>query len=551
MIREYQTIAESNILEAWQTHQRVMFQLATRMGKTIILTNLIKHLLAQGKRIIFIAHREELITQAWNTFYRHQIFAGIIKAGTKANYSLPVQIGSIQTMIRRSELPDTDYILIDEAHHSLEDNSYGKIISRFPSAMVLGVTATPYRLGGRGFTKLYSHLVESLQTCDGIEQGYLVPIRYYVASNPDMSRAKLSKGDYKDEDSVKAMELAPLVESYLEHCKGLCGICFAVNVQHSIKIAQQYIDAGIKAEHVDANTDMEVRREIFGRLRARETQLVINVGIATEGLDIPNLDFIQLARPTKSLALFLQMNRAGGIDNEIIKDATIDEHRRYLIACSSKPYCIILDNAGLWREHGLPDQRIDWRRHFEGYKRSKKTIEEMIEIIEFVAEDETGKQIRTKIPKEIEGMKLIEITKHERERVVNLDSLREFDRLYAMFKRLPKINKPGYKAYFEFRDYCTRQSIIMDESIWTALKDRLSDSFKESIDRIEEIAQRKISYVNEKYSDPIEKEFFITNIQSKKTIELDGLARLSVPSGFLRKEQSKYQASLTPQHAEV
>lgn len=550
MIREYQTIAEANILEAWQTHQRVMFQLATRMGKTQIVTDIIKHLLTSGKRIIFIAHREELITQAWNTFYRHQIFAGIIKAGTKPNYTLPVQIGSIQTMIRRSELPSTDYIIYDEAHHSLEDNSHGKIIDRYPSAMVLGVTATPYRLGGRGFTKLYSHLIESLQTCDGIEQGYLVPIRYYVASNPDMSRAKLSKGDYKDEDSVKAMELAPLVESYLEHCHGLCGICFAVNVQHSIKIAQQYIEAGIKAEHVDANTDMEVRREIFGRLRARTTNIVINVGIATEGLDIPNLDFIQLARPTKSLALFLQMNRAGGIDNEIIKEATTDEHRRYLIACSSKPYCIILDNAGLWREHGLPDQRVDWRRHFVGHKRPKKKIEEMIEIIEFVAEDETGKQIRTKIPKEIEGMKLIEITKHERERVANLDSLREFDRLYSMFKRLPKINKPGYKAFFEYRDYCAKHSMLMNDEVWAHLRERLSEWVRPIVQRMNEDMDRKIEHIQRTYNEDELGEFTL-RLKERYNHEHDELMRLTVPSGFLRKEKEKYQASLTPQHAEV
>lgn len=537
MIREYQTIAEANILEALESNQRIMFSLATGLGKTVVVTNLIRLFFHQGKRVIFIAHRQELIRQAWKTFNRHGIVSGIIMANVKPNYSLPCQIGSIQTMIRR-ELPPSDIIFIDEAHHALDDNSYGKLLKgQYADSKVIGVTATPYRLGGRGFTKIFDCLIESLQLAEGIGQGFLVPLRYFACISPDMRRVHLSKGDYKEDEAVKAMELVPIVDSYLEHAKGKCGICFAINVQHSRKIVDQYLSAGIRAEHVDANTPNDIRADIFKRLRNKVTQIVVNVGIATEGIDIPNIEFVQCARPTKSLSLFFQMvGRGTRVDNELIKNSISAEERKILIAASAKPHCIVLDNAGLYKDHGLPNKRIDWQYYFNGYKKEKKPIEEMIEI--FIAEDEQGREVRTKIPKEIEGLKLIEITHEEKEKVANISFLREFDRLYALFKNLPKINKPGFKAYFEYRAYCMKNSILIDADSWVYLKSRLSTKDKES-ELHERIKARK--NVADRFSDS---DYLIQCINKHTEQELEKIRRLGVPEEFLRKEEEKYALEL-------
>lgn len=545
-IRPYQTKAEEDILTAWQSCQRVMFQLPTGGGKTICVTNLIRHLIVQGKRIMFIAHREELISQAWQTFYKNKIVSGIVKSGIEPNWALPVQIGSVQTMTRRKALPKADYFIIDEAHHCLEDNSYGRIIKEhYPEAFVLGVTATPYRLGGRGFTKVFDILIESVQLSDLIQMGYLVPLRYFVSSIPDLTNVKITAGDYAEEQAAKAMGNAPIVESYKEHADGLTGLVFAVTVEHSKKIVEQYTTAGVRAEHVDANTPLDIRRGIFQRLRDRTTLIVVNVGIATEGVDIPNIDFVQLARPTKSLSLFFQMiGRGTRADNEIIKEGNSDEDRRFLISCSSKPHCIILDNAGLWAEHGLPDQPINWQKHFNGYKRPKKTPEEMIEILEYIAEDEDGRTVRTKIPKEVEGLKLIEIRKTERDRIVNLTSLKEFDRLYALFKNLPKINKPGFKAYFEYREHCLRNSFLMTDDVWAYLDRRLVGEAADVERELQSQADKKFEHIMTRYgSNPKDKDFLMANVQKRLDKDFADLRRVSVPAGFLKKEKQKYETA--------
>lgn len=534
MTREYQTIAEANILEAIEEHDRIMFSMGTGLGKTQIVTDLLKPMIYNDIPCLFIAHRQELISQAWSTFHRHRIESGIIQSGIKPNHSFPCQIGSIQTMIRRNNLPHAKYIFIDEGHHSLDDNSYGRLIQQeYPKSKIIAITATPYRLSGKGFTKLYSHLVESLQLAEGIDQGFLVPLRYFACPSPDMAKVHLSGGDYKEDESVKAMELVPIVESYLEHAHNKIGICFAINISHSRKIVDQYLAAGVRAEHVDANTPKDIRAAIFKRLRDRVTQMVVNVGIATEGVDIPGIEVVQDCAPTKSLSKFFQkIGRGTRVDNTLIKDTASKEERKLLIAASSKPNCIILDNCGAYKEHGLPDQVIDWQKHFRGWKKEKKPIEEMIEI--FIAEDESGREVRTKIPKEIEGLKLIEITHQEKEQVINLQSLREFDRLYSLFKNLPKIAKPGFKAYFEYRDYCRKNSILMNGDIWEYLKLRLSTKAKE-----EEINERygvKVKLINERYSGD---GLLLDRVNENNTLEMMEVKRVGVPEGFLRKEKER------------
>lgn len=532
-----------------------MYQLVTGGGKTVLFVDIIKRFLMKGKRVILIAHREELISQAWNTLYKNQIYAGIIKADVKANFSLPCQVASIQTIQRRKSLPHADLVIIDETHHALEDNTYGKVLTaHFPSAYVLGVTATPYRLGGKGFTDIFDTLILGPKFTELVDWGYLTPLRYFVKYIPDLQNINMQGGDYNQEEAEKAMGLAPLVESYAETCRGMCGVVFGVNVHHSRNIVDKYNAAGIKAAHLDANTPSVERVNILKMFRERRLDIISNVGIITEGFDFPDMEFVQLARPTKSLSLFLQMvGRVTRTQYEAIKNATSNQHRAQLVAASKKPFGYVLDNAGLWQDHGgLPDQDFDWLRYFNGYDKKKKKPSEMIEVIEFVAEDTDGRIVRTEIPKEIEGMVLIEVTKTVKEKIINITSLKEFDKLSEMFKRMPKVQKKGFAIYQNFRTYCRKQNIAMTPEIWDYMFKKLvkePEDFQSKVlsDRDNAIATAQSTY--EHNPDEVEHLTKILTEEADRKINLS--KSYSMPSGWFKKERKAYEAAISFEKAVV
>lgn len=532
-LRPYQDEGFEAINELWEQHDLLMFVLATGGGKTVTFVELIKKLLLEGKRIMLVAHREELILQAWNTLYRNQIFAGVIMAGHPEKFDLPVQVCSIQTVARRQHLPPADVLIYDEGHHATRENSYGKMIARYPSAKVLLVTATPYRLSGEGFEYLHPYkptqLIINRTLKELTDEGWLVPLKYYAASIPDLQNIRLNKGDYDEDEARKAMELAPLVDSYFEHAKGKQGICFTVNVAHSIQTVQQYLYAGVPAEHLDANTKKEERQRILSDFRAGLVKIVSNVGILTEGSDFPNCEFVQLARPTKSLNLYLQMvgrnTRMDGSIVEAVNGAKSAEARKSLIARSKKPFGVILDNAGCWIDHYLPDHEHDWNMYFKGTKKQKKQALEEMEMLVYIAEDEKGHKIRTSKPEEIEGLKLVEITKERAKKRISITSIKEFDRLYALFKKMNKVKKPGYMAFNRFFDHCKKNQILLVDEIWIYLKKVLVDDIEAKIAQLQENRLKfPNSYPENQYQ------------QLLQNIRMQG-----VSLSYLKGERSKYE----------
>lgn len=545
ILRPYQQEGKDAIFDAWKSgHKNVMYQLVTGGGKTVLFVDIIKRWLMKGKRVNLIAHREELISQAWNTLYKNQVYAGIIKADVKAQFNLPCQVSSIQTIMRRKELPHADLIIVDEAHHALEDNSYGKVLAaHYPDAYVLFVTATPYRLGGKGFTNIAEILIQGPRFTDLVNWGYLAPLKYYAASIPDLSKAKLQGGDYNQDDAEEAMKLAPLVESYGEHCRGMCGVVFGVNVHHSRNIVDQYNASGVRAAHLDANTPGAERINILKMFRERRLDIISNVGIITEGFDFPDMEFVQLARPTKSLSLFLQMvGRVTRTDYNAIKDATSNEHRAQCVAQSKKPFGYVLDNAGLWKEHGLPDQEFNWLSYFNGYSKKKKEVQEFIEVIEFVAETPDGRQVRTELPQEVEGLKLIEVTKTVKQKILSIASLKEFERLTSMFQRMPKIQKKGFAVYQNFRSHCRKNNIAVSPEIWEYMERKLVTEPEESQSKILSECDNAIAIVQEQYKDnPDEANYLIKTLKDEAKRKTDNIKTYSVPNGYLRKERRAYE----------
>lgn len=543
--RPYQEKAEIEIHDAWEESLKIMFQLVTGGGKTVIFVKIIKEFLKKGKRVMLVAHRQELIMQAWQTLYKNKIYGGIIKGDYPTNHSLPCQVASIQTLARRAELPEADLVIFDEAHHCQDDNSYGDVLKlHFPDAHVLGVTATPYRLSGQGFTNVFDKLITSANYINLRDEGFLVPYKYYVGSFPDLKGVKLSSGDYRSKDAENVMELAPLVESYFEHANGKKGIVFAVNVHHSITVAQQYIDAGIPAEHVDGTTHDDLRKEIFERFKTGETQIIVNVGIATEGTDLPDADFVQLARPTKSLSMYLQMvGRCLRVPQHVIDGIDSAEERKEAIAISVKPNAIILDNAGCWEEHGLPDQDFDWQMHFQGItNKEMKEAVEYIELIEFVAIDDDGVIVKTKIPEEIEGMKLVEVNKQIRERVLNITSLKEFDRLMEQHRWIKNIKKKGWTTFFKFQGHCKKHFIDMGDEVWEYMTRRLYTEPMEEVKRAKVYRESTLAGIKEQYkNNPSEMKNLIDGMELQFSKKMDKAMMYLVPKSALQKQRAEYE----------
>ncbi len=326
----------------------------TGTGKTVLFSEIVRKGHEQQKKILIVAHRKELIEQIEGKLKNYGVEAGIIMAGVKPDYSKIVQVASIQTLSRRDH-PEANLIIIDECHHAKAD-SYKQLWSIYPNAKFLGVTATPIRLSGEGFNDLFDVLVPSMSVSEFVRQGHLSNVKHLVCSHPNLKDVKKQRGDYVTEMLKNVMLdeglMGNLIESYRKKAWGKSTIVFAVDVEHSQSIVERYKSAGIAAEHIDANTPKVDRNNILAAFKRKEINVVSNVEIITEGFDFPECEVVQLARPTKSLSLYLQM--VG----------------RVMRVAKGKEHGFVLDNAGLWLEHGLSTIDREWS--LEGVRKRKK-----------------------------------------------------------------------------------------------------------------------------------------------------------------------------------
>ena len=360
-LRDYQTDLLDCVSQSWDSgNRRVMLQLATAGGKTICFSHLIQIFIANEKTVLVLAHREELILQAAAKITAMTgIEPGIIKAGYKADYDRAVQVASVQSLVRRlKHCPQPDLIVIDEAHHSTA-NSYRSILANFPSSQVLGVSATPIRLTGEGFRGVFDELVCGVTVKELIEMGSLSPYKYFApAQSMSLVGVRKRGGDYSAEsiESANPSEsvAADCLKAYRDYLQDKTVVIFAVSVQHSKAIASSFSACGIPAAHLDGSSDSDTRALTMTAFREGRIRVLSNCALFDEGLDIPGLDAVILARPTASLSRFLQM--VG----------------RSLRPSPDKPHASIIDLAGNWTRHGLPDDDRVWSLDgVESVKRSK------------------------------------------------------------------------------------------------------------------------------------------------------------------------------------
>lgn len=366
-LRPYQTEAKRQIYKMWSEMRSIMFQMPTGTGKTKLFTSIARDLFDWGAehkivvRVLFMAHRKELIHQISESVgHKYNLAHGLIASQTWEQKYLPLQVSSVQTLVRRLdrwEDKDFDVIIIDEAHH-VKAESYKKIIKTFPRAKVLGVTATPYRLSHESFRPEFDELITSMPVSKFIEQGFLCDYEYYsILPNSkiqkDINDLKLAfDGDFLDVASEGLMDKdeirAKIVSTYERFARGKKGIVYTITKRHNLHVCNQFVSRGYKAVAIDDSTPAKDRTQYVDDFRDGKIDIICNVNIFSEGFDCPDLEFIQLARPTKSLSMFLQQVGRG------------------LRPAANKDKLIILDNVGLYNRFGFPSARRHWRHHFEG-----------------------------------------------------------------------------------------------------------------------------------------------------------------------------------------
>ena len=318
----------------------------------MVASEIISGVIRNRKRCLFLAPRRELIYQARAAFARKGIMCGVIMAGEHPSPLLDVQVASFDTLNARAinsarmELPDAEVVIVDEAHLSISATRK-EIISRYSGSIVVGLTATPARGDGRGLGEIYDVIVPGPSIKELTDGGYLVPLRYFGPSAPDLSAIKLNKdGDYQERGLASVMDDPKLVGDIVENWVKLAAtrrtVVFCVNRAHSRHICEHFIRIGVRAEHLDGDTETEERKAILARVASGETQVLCNVFVATYGLDIPALDCAVLARPTKNIALYLQMIG------------------RIMRTAPGKSDGLVIDHAGAVDENGFADDYVPW-----------------------------------------------------------------------------------------------------------------------------------------------------------------------------------------------
>ena len=368
---DYQEDMKERIEKALHLHRSVMAQMPTGTGKTYLLTAVIDSFVSNNpmEKVWIVAHRRELVSQIDETVRKFHSYS----ASNTSSLLSSVKAMSIQWLMRHYDEIEEEpgMIVIDEAHHALA-KTYKEMWERFPKAKFLGLTATPCRLNGKGFTDLFDVLVQSWSVPEFISKGRLATYDFVsIKSNGvtqrliDSLQKRGADGDYQNKEMDMLLNKKPSIEklyrSLEEYGKDRKGIVYAINISHAQKITKLYQEHGVKAIAIDSKTPATERQQDIEAFKKGDIQVLVNVDIFSEGFDCPNVEFVQLARPTLSLAKYLQMVGRG------------------LRVAKGKKNCVIIDNVGLYRVFGLPSQVWNWKATFEGklkYGRKKETSQE-------------------------------------------------------------------------------------------------------------------------------------------------------------------------------
>ena len=462
-LRDYQQEMKLRLFKEWELHRSVMVQMPTGTGKTHLLAAIVREFLrGSSSRVWIVAHRRELVDQIEETVSRH----GMSKEDGR------VRVMSIQWLSRNRKSMDEepDLIVIDEAHHALAE-TYRILWENYPEARKLGMTATPCRLNGKGFTDLFDSLITSWTVAEFIGKGWLSSFDYVsIRANSreqrliDSLKKRGADGDYQVKEMNEVLNretsIGRLYESVERYARGKKGIVYAVSIAHARRIAACYSAHGLEAVAIDSRTPASERRELVEDFRRGKVKVLVNVDIFSEGFDCPDVEFVQLARPTLSLAKYLQQVGRG------------------LRKSGDKESCMLIDNVGLHRIFGLPVRERDWEAMFEGRilgdtfsrKRAENGLSVACSLLEEGRREEEWEMVMThgqlldairnrNLSDQEEGRNALSVLKAFHDRCSGLWGLRRRNRVTVM---------PRYKEVF---DTCADRAAVCLEDGRTGVVD--------------------------------------------------------------------------------
>ena len=375
-LRPYQLEAQRAIVDARRRGLRAqLVSLATGLGKSVIIATLPELLeLRPNDLTLVIAHRDELIQQLYEKMRAQNPDAvvGIEKADAHASEECSIVVATVQTLTgprlnrfvtkfgRRIAL-----FVIDEAHHAAAP-TYRAIVDKIslkrPDALVLGFTATPNRGDGARLVDIFPDVVFSMDARAAIDAGYLVPVRSYaVATETNLDEVSSRGGDFVLAQLAEAVDndernLAVL-DAYQRLVPGTKTLVFTASVEHARNVAKLFKDAGLRAAFASGETPTAERESIVAGFRGRSIDVLVNCGLYLEGFDVPSVETIINARPTKSTTLYTQVTGRGlrPLDEYayVLSELPTAEARRKMIAMSNKPYAIVIDIVDRARRHQL------------------------------------------------------------------------------------------------------------------------------------------------------------------------------------------------------
>lgn len=361
-LRDYQETLVSEVGQALRRVRRVLTVLPPGGGKTVIAAFIAQRFAGRGQRAYFNCHRAELLQQTSLTFRNCGLLHGFIAAGRPGHADALTQVCSIDTLKNRLvRIPEPRVVIWDECHH-IGAAGWAAIMAAWPNAYHIGLTGTPWRLDGTGLGAYFDEMVLGPTTAELIAMGNLAPYRIFAPSSPDMTGARKAMGDFSKKDAADRMDRPKLTGDMIAHwlklANGMRTVGYAVNVAHSVHLAQQFSAAGIPAAHLDGNTEDAERRRAIEQFADGQLRVLFNVGLFGEGFDLSaiaqrpvTIDAAILADPTQSLSKYLQ------------------ECMRPMRPAPGKT-AIILDHAGNSARHGFPDDEREW--DLEGQKKTGK-----------------------------------------------------------------------------------------------------------------------------------------------------------------------------------
>lgn len=337
-------------------HRGVLGQLATGGGKTVIASYMVQKIVQSGRVCWFNVHRSELIKQTANTFHAFNIPYGIIAAGFRESPTELVQINSIMSLKNRlKKHRSPDYIFWDECQF-MGAATWKYIFNEFPNSKHIGLSATPVRLDGKGFTDFFSSMVRGPSISWLIKEKFLSDYTIFCPTNFSTDGIKKTAGDFDSKQVAELMNKPTIVgdcfEQWSRYANGLQTIAFSPNILFSESLVEQFRQRGVSAYHVDGNTPQGDRERIISAYADGKIQFLSNCNLFIEGFDVPNIGCILDAAPTMSMARHLQKLGRG------------------LRTSQGKDRLIVLDQWNGYLRHGLIDDDRDWS--LEGRGSSKK-----------------------------------------------------------------------------------------------------------------------------------------------------------------------------------